>query len=83
MEYRGLSRWLSLSRKMTEERLIDFDCHMLRQQKKLRKKYLANIYVLNKVSQRRGDLIGCSQDLALVFQTKRDPQHDDRAYRCC
>jgi hypothetical protein len=53
MEYRGLSRWLSLSRKMTEERLIDFDCHMLRQQKKLRKKYLANIYVLNKVSQRK------------------------------
>jgi hypothetical protein len=50
MEYRGLSRWLSHSQTISEELLIDFDLHMLRQQKKLRKKYLANIYVLNKVS---------------------------------
>ena len=82
MEYRGLSRWLSHSQAISEELLIDFDLHMLHQQKKLRKKYFTNIYVLNKVSQRQGDFIGCYQDSTLVFQTTGVSQHDDLTYRC-
>jgi len=81
MEHWGLARWLSLSKRITEELLIDYDCHMLRQQKKLHKKYLANVYVLNKVSPRQRDILGCTQDSTLVFQTLENPLQNDRNKR--
>lgn len=46
----NLANWLRKSRKISEESSVEYDLHMLYSQKKMRKLYEKNVYILNQVS---------------------------------